>query len=62
VGTELDRAIDGYLTFLRVERGLAPATLRAYRADLEDFAAARGTDRDWARGPDAAAFGGGADE
>jgi len=54
VGTELDRAIDGYLTFLRVERGLAPATLRAYRADLEDFAAARGTDRDWARGPDAA--------
>ncbi|MBA3876532.1 MAG: tyrosine recombinase XerD [Anaerolinea sp.] len=43
-----------YLTFLRVERGLAPATLRAYRADLDDFAAARGTARDWAGGPDAA--------
>ena len=50
----LERAIEDYLTFLRVERGLAPATLRAYRADLGDFAAARGTGRDWARGPDAA--------
>ncbi len=48
------RAIEDYLTFLRVERGLSPATLRAYRADLDDFAAARGTARDWARGPDAA--------
>jgi len=54
VGTDLDRAIEDYLTFLRVERGLATATLRAYRADLDDFAAARGTGRDWARGPDAA--------
>jgi integrase/recombinase XerD len=54
VGMDLDRAIEDYLTFLRVERGLAPATLRAYRADLGDFAAARGTMRDWARGPDAA--------
>ena len=39
MGTDLDRAIEDYLTFLRVERGLAPATLRAYRADLDDFAA-----------------------
>ncbi|HEX5589696.1 MAG TPA: tyrosine recombinase [Candidatus Limnocylindrales bacterium] len=54
MGTTLDRAVEDYLTFLRVERGLAPATLRAYRADLADFAAARGTERDWARGPDAA--------
>jgi integrase/recombinase XerD len=54
VGTDLDRAIEDYLAFLRVERGLAAATLRAYRGDLEDFAAARGTARDWARGPDAA--------
>jgi integrase/recombinase XerD len=54
VGAQLDRAIEDYLTFLRVERGLAPATLRAYRADLADFAAARGTERDWSRGPDAA--------
>ena len=54
MGAQLDRAIEDYLTFLRVERGLAPATLRAYRADLADFAAARGTERDWSRGPDAA--------
>ena len=54
MGTDLARAVDDYLTFLRVERGLAAATLRAYRADLDDFAAARGTGRDWARGPDAA--------
>ena len=54
MGVDIDRAIDDYLTFLRVERGLAAATLRAYRGDLGDFAAARGTARDWARGPDAA--------
>ncbi len=35
-------AIDDYLTYLHVERGLAPATIRAYRADLRDFAASRG--------------------
>jgi integrase/recombinase XerD len=50
----LARAIEAYLTFLTVERGLAPATIRAYRADLEDFAAARGTARTWSSGPDAA--------
>jgi integrase/recombinase XerD len=50
----LERAIEAYLTFLTVERGLAPATIRAYRADLEDYAAARGTTRSWADGPDAA--------
>ena len=54
MGTDLERAIEEYLAFLRVERGLAPATLRAYRADLGDFTAARGTSRDWSRGPDAA--------
>jgi integrase/recombinase XerD len=52
--TALDRAAEDYLTFLRVERGLAPATLRAYRSDLADFAAARGSARDWAAGPEAA--------
>ena len=52
--SNLDRAIEDYLTFLRVERGLASATIRAYRSDLADFAATRGTERDWARGPDAA--------
>lgn len=54
VGSTLAAAIEAYLAFQRVERGAADATLSAYRADLEDFAAARGTTRDWARGPDAA--------
>jgi integrase/recombinase XerD len=52
--TELQAAIDGYLTYLRVERGLAPATIRAYRADLADFAAARGVSRAWSASPDVA--------
>jgi integrase/recombinase XerD len=47
-------AIDEYVTFLRVERGLSPATLRAYRADLDDFADWRGTGTTWHRGPEAA--------
>jgi len=51
--TALDRAIDDFLTYLRVERGLAEATIRAYRGDLDDFAAARGTNAGWDRGPDA---------
>ena len=54
IGSAIDGAIDAYLTFLGAERGLAPATIGAYRADLVDFAAARGTARDWAQGPDAA--------
>jgi integrase/recombinase XerD len=49
----LDRAVEGYLMCLRVERGLAEATLRAYAADLADFAAARGTAAGWAASPDA---------
>jgi integrase/recombinase XerD len=52
--TNLDRAVDAYLTFLAVERGLSPATIRAYRGDLADFADARGSASDWAAGPDAA--------
>lgn len=48
----LDRAIADYLSYLRVERGLSPATLRAYAADLADFAAARGTAAGWASGPE----------
>lgn len=53
-GPALDRAIDDFLTHLRVERGVSPATILAYRSDLDDFSASRGTARDWARGPDAA--------
>ncbi len=50
----LDRAVDAYLTFLAVERGLSPATIKAYRGDLADFSDSRGTSREWANGPDAA--------
>ena len=52
-GPTLDAAIDDYLAYLSVERGLAPATIRAYRGDLTDFAASRGTTATWARSPDA---------
>jgi integrase/recombinase XerD len=51
---DLDRSIEDYLTFLRAERGLSPATVLAYRSDLADFAAARGTGAEWATGPEAA--------
>ena len=51
---DLATATDDYLTYLRVERGLAPATIRAYRADLHDFAASRGVSRAWAGSPDPA--------
>ena len=53
-GPDLDAVIDGYLTYLHVERGLAPATIRAYRSDLRDFEASRGVSRSWGAGPDAA--------
>ena len=46
---DLDAAIEEYLAYLRVERGLADATLRAYRADLTDFAMSRGAARDVGR-------------
>ncbi len=51
---DLEATIDDYLTYLHVERGLAPATIRAYRADLRDYEASRGVRRDWANSPDAA--------
>lgn len=50
----LERAIAAYLDYLRVERGLASATLRAYAADLRDYADARGSTAGWADSPDAA--------
>jgi len=44
----LDRAIEDYLAYLHVERGLAAATIRAYRGDLRDFAtSAGGGDGPW---------------
>src|SRR5205085_9434797 len=39
---------------LRVERGLSPATIRAYRADLADFATGEGVATGWADGPEPA--------
>ena len=51
---DLDVTVDEYLTYLHVERGLSPATIRAYRADLRDYAASRGVSRDWAGSPDPA--------
>jgi integrase/recombinase XerD len=50
----LEEAMAGYLAYLRVERGLSEATLKAYRADLEDFAMSRGAAKTWADGPDVA--------
>ena len=50
----LERVVEDYLTYLRVERGLAPATIRAYRSDLADFASGSGVPATWADGPDAA--------
>ncbi len=48
----LGRAIEDYLAYLRVERGLAPATIAAYRGDLRDFAAEAG--RGWDSSPELA--------
>jgi integrase/recombinase XerD len=50
----LDDAIEQYLAYLRVERGVADATLRAYRSDLTDYAMSRGAARGWSAGPEAA--------
>ncbi len=43
----LERAIEAYFLHLRVERGLAPATLRAYAGDLSGFAAAPSVADGW---------------
>jgi integrase/recombinase XerD len=53
VDPALSRAIEAYLDYLQVERGLAPATLSAYASDLRAFAVAtRG--HGWAAGPEPA--------
>jgi integrase/recombinase XerD len=51
-----DRAAADYLAYLSVERGLAPATIRAYRGDLADFrrATVSRTDAAWDRSADPA--------
>ena len=51
----LDRAIEDYLSYLHVERGLADATIRAYRGDLRDFERDPANAGDaWERSADAA--------
>ena len=45
----LRSAVSDYLVHLRVERGLAPATLRAYGSDLAAFAADPEVARSWDR-------------
>jgi site-specific recombinase XerD len=49
-------AIDVYLDYLRVERGLSSATISAYRSDLLGFASfvESGGFDDWQRDPRAA--------
>jgi integrase/recombinase XerD len=51
---DLRRAIDDYLLHLRVERGLAHATVAAYGADLADFAANVAPRAPWATSPEPA--------
>ena len=53
-GERLQGAIEEFLVHLRVERGLSEATLRAYRADLLDFAASRGAAAEWDASADVA--------
>jgi integrase/recombinase XerD len=49
----LEAAIGAFLLYLRIERGLSPATLTSYGADLADFGgSAEATG--WAESPDAA--------
>ncbi len=52
--TSLDGAIAGYLAYLRIERGVAEATITAYGSDLADFAMSRGAATGWADGPEVA--------
>ncbi|HUP83693.1 MAG TPA: site-specific tyrosine recombinase XerD [Candidatus Limnocylindria bacterium] len=53
--TSLDDAIDAYLTFLRVERGLSDATIAAYSNDLHGYARVAERKRaNWATGAQAA--------
>jgi integrase/recombinase XerD len=50
----LDAVIDDYLDYLRVERGVSPATIAAYGIDLRDFAASAARSDDWRDTPDVA--------
>jgi integrase/recombinase XerD len=51
--SQLGRTIEAFLLELRVERGLSPLTISAYRSDLAQFAGGIGG-RDWRSAPDPA--------
>ena len=51
---DLVRAIGAYLAFLRVERGLADPTLRAYQSDLRQFSADAPRVARWGESPEPA--------
>jgi integrase/recombinase XerD len=53
---DFDRTVDDYLAHLSAERGLAAATIRAYRGDLNDYRGhiATGTREPWDRSSDPA--------
>ena len=51
---DLAAAIEGYLAYLRVERGLSPRTRSAYGSDLAQFALQAPGVEAWAQGPDPA--------
>jgi integrase/recombinase XerD len=53
-GRRLEAAIESYLAYLRVERGLSAATIRAYGGDLAAFAADPAVAREWDRSADPA--------
>ena len=54
VPADLAAAVEAFLQHLRVERGLAPATIAGYGADLADFGRSPEARRGWAAGPDTA--------
>jgi len=51
---DLAAAIEAFLQHLRVERGLSPATIAGYGADLGDFGRSAEARTGWAAAPDAA--------
>ncbi len=54
IPADLAAAIEAFLQHLRVERGLSPATLAGYGADLADFGRSAEARTGWAAAPDAA--------
>lgn len=53
-GDTFSAAVEAYLAHLQVERGLAAATIAAYRSDLADYGTHLGPDEPWQRSADAA--------